>query len=152
LSSAPEVIQIALPIAGIDELQAEARAEGIDFIDTLVAQWASGEVRFDAPGEILCGCLDAGRLIAIGGLNLDPFASRPDTGRIRRIYVLRAWRNHGLGRLLVAHLVDVARLRFHYVRLRAINQDAARLYERLGFRPLDDPNSTHILDLTETHR
>lgn len=31
--------------------------------------------------------------------------------------------------------------------LRAENHHAARLYERLGFEPIADPNATHILHL-----
>ena len=134
-----------LPIPGLDELQAEASAEGFHFIDTLVEQWASAENRFDHPGEILLGVIENHILIAVGGLNCDPFRNDPSIGRIRRVYVRRAWRSRGLGGILVTALLDHARLHFHSVRLRAVNPNAARLYERLGFVRIDDPNATHIL-------
>jgi GNAT superfamily N-acetyltransferase len=137
--------KIELPVPGLESLQSEAQAEGYDFIDTLVEEWASAENRFDAPGEILCGHLDQGRLVAVGGLNCDPFAGRPDMGRIRRVYVRPAWRDKGIGRALVIALVEHARTRFHSVRLRAENADAARLYERIGFAPIDSSEATHSL-------
>ncbi|HEY1502476.1 MAG TPA: GNAT family N-acetyltransferase [Acidobacteriaceae bacterium] len=143
---------ITLPIPGIDELQAEANAEGYNFIDTLLEDWSTGENRFDGPGEILMGSIERDSLIAVGGLNLDPFARNPAIGRIRRVYVRSVWRNLGTGRALMTALIDHASQHFNSVRLRAENPGAARLYERLGFRPINDPNATHILLLSADHR
>jgi GNAT superfamily N-acetyltransferase len=137
--------KIELPIPGMERLQSEAQAEGYDFVETLVEQWASAENRFEAPGEILCGHLDQGLLVAVGGLNCDPFAGRPDVGRIRRVYVRPAWRNKGIGRSLVIRLIEQAKPHFRSVRLRAENAEAARLYERIGFAPIANPDATHIL-------
>ena len=137
--------KIELPVAGIEQLQAEALAEGYDFIETLVDDWMSGYNRFDAPGEILCGHLDDGMLVAVGGLNCDPVANDPEVGRIRRVYVRAAWRNQSVGRALMNTLVTEARKHFRCVRLRAETADAARLYERLGFIPIANPDATHIL-------
>src|ERR1700678_2628308 len=100
--------KIALPIPGMERLQSEARAEGYDFIETLVEEWANAQNRFDAPGEILCGHLDHGLLVAVGGLNCDPFAGRADVGRVRRIYVRPAWRAKGIGRALGTTLIEQA--------------------------------------------
>ena len=137
--------KIELPLPGLERLQSEARDEGYDFIETLVDEWASASNRFDAPGEALCGHLDQGLLVAVGGLNCDPFAGRPDMGRIRRIYVRAAWRNQGIGRALMTALIDQAGSHFRCVRLRAENAGAARLYESLGFVPIVSPDATHIL-------
>lgn len=134
-----------IPVGGIDDLRAEARGEGYNFLDTLVEDWASGANRFDGQGEILCGHLEDGLLVAVGGLNRDPFAGRADMGRIRRVYVRNSWRNRGIGRALVSALVDEARKSFASVRLRAENPGAARLYESLGFVPIENPDATHIL-------
>jgi GNAT superfamily N-acetyltransferase len=139
--------KIELPVPGMESLQSEAMAEGYDFVQTLVEQWASAENRFNAPGEILCGHLDQGLLVAVGGLNCDPFAGRPDMGRIRRVYVRPAWRNQGIGRALVISLIDRARTHFRFVRLRAENTEAARLYERIGFTLIESPDATHMLEL-----
>jgi GNAT superfamily N-acetyltransferase len=137
--------KIALPVPGMELLQSEARAEGYDFIETLVEEWASAQNRFDAPGEILCGHLDHGLLVAVGGLNCDPFAGRADVGRIRRVYERPAWRDKGIGTALVTTLIEHAQTHFRCVRLRAENADAARLYERIGFVPNATPDATHML-------
>jgi GNAT superfamily N-acetyltransferase len=137
--------KIELPIPGMESLQSEALSEGYGFIQTLVEQWASGENRFDAPGEILCGHLDQGLLVAVGALNIDPFAGSTEIGRIRKIYVRQAWRNKGVGRALVTTLVEQARIHFRCVRLRADNTHAARLYEKIGFAPIESPDATHLL-------
>jgi GNAT superfamily N-acetyltransferase len=144
-----DIRPITLPIAGLDELQQEAAREGYAFLDRLAADWASGENRFDGPGEMLCGRFDGGQLVAVGGLDRDPFLEDPRVGRIRRVYVRPAWRNQGLGTALVLWLVDAARRSFAAVRLRAENPGAARLYERLGFTAIADPNATHILHFRE---
>jgi len=138
---------IALPVPGIEQLEAEARAEGYDFLDTLVREWATGENRFDQHGEILLGCFEHDTLIAVGGLNRDPFLNDACVGRIRRVYVRLASRNQGTGRVLVTALIEHAREHFSSVRLRAENPGAARLYEHLGFVPIQDPNATHALHL-----
>jgi GNAT superfamily N-acetyltransferase len=139
---------IELPSPGIELLRAEAQSEGYDFVETLVEEWAAGVNRFEGPGEALFGHLDNGRLVAIGGLNCDPFAGRPDIGRIRRVYVRAAWRNKGIGRALVTALIQRARAHFRLVRLRAENARAAALYERIGFHPIEDPDATHVLDVS----
>ncbi len=126
-------------------MQAEARQEGYNFLDTLVKEWLSGENRFDAPGEMLCGHLIQGFLVAVGGLNRDPFLDDPRVGRIRRLYVRQAWRNQGIGGALLDTLLCVARRSFCGVRLRAENLSAARLYERKGFTPTHCASATHIL-------
>lgn len=139
--------KIEIPVAGLEELQSESFAEGYNFLDRLVRDWQSGENRFDGPGEIFLGAFDKDLLIAVGGLNRDPFAGDPEIGRIRRVYVRAAWRNKGIGRSLVNSLIEHARQNFSIVRLRAENPAAARLYERLDFLPIDDPHATHLLDL-----
>ncbi len=141
--------KIQLPLPGIDLLLSESRREGYDFFETLIEEWSSGTNRYDGAGEILVGCFDRDQLVAVGGLNRDPFAGLPEVGRIRRVYVLSAWRNRGVGRALVSHLIDEARKSFRCVRLRAENADAARLYERMGFSPIPNPDATHILHFEE---
>jgi GNAT superfamily N-acetyltransferase len=140
-----QISKIRLPIAGLDELRADARAEGYNFMDRLANEWQSGVNRFDAPGEMLCGHLGNGLLVAAGGLNRDPFAGRAEVGRIRRVYVRPAWRGRGIGAALVSVLIEEARQNFACVRLRAENPVAARLYERLGFERIADANATHVV-------
>jgi GNAT superfamily N-acetyltransferase len=140
-----EIHRIKLPVLGLEVLQAEAKAEGYGFIERLVNEWESGANRFEGPGEVLSGQMEEDQLVAVGGLNCDPFAGSAAIGRIRRIYVRPAWRNKGIGRALVSALMEEARKSFKCVRLRAENSKAARLYESLGFAPIADPDATHIL-------
>lgn len=140
-----QIEEISLPVPGLKDLQLEAVAEGYEFIERLVREWESGANRFDGLGETLCGHLESGMLVAVGGLNCDPFAGRPDVGRIRRVYVRSAWRGKGIGTALVTALVSESRRHFSSVRLRAVNADAARLYESLGFVPIEDTSATHML-------
>jgi len=135
------------PIPGFRPMAAEAAAEGFEFLDRLAAEWQTGANRFDGPGETLLGVFDGEELVAIGGLNRDPFLGDPAVGRIRRIYVREAWRNTGIGTDLVSALLARAAETFEQVRLRAVSRDAARLYERLGFLPIDDAHATHALPL-----
>jgi GNAT superfamily N-acetyltransferase len=146
------VQKIRLPVPGMDVLSAEARNQGHRFVDKLLDEWTSAKNRFDAPGEVLCGYLDQGLLVAVGGLTHDPFVNELDTARIRRVYVRSAWRNKGVGRALVTALVDHARTNFHCIRLRTENDEAARLYERIGFSTINDPDATHILCFGKINR
>lgn len=140
-----QIAKIRIPIRGLEELRAEALVEGFNFLERLAAEWESGTNRFEAAGETLCGHLDQGLLVAVGGLNRDPFAGHAEVGRIRRVYVRPAWRGKGIGTALVRTLIEEARRSFACVRLHAENPGAARLYERLGFEPIADPSATHVL-------
>jgi len=144
--------KVTLPLDGLDALTAESVAQGYEFLLRLQAEWDSGANRFDGPGEGLFGAFDGPTVIAIGGLNRDPFSPNPApnpapdaaVGRIRRVYVLSASRGSGVGTQLVQTLLAEARLHFRQVRLRAVSPAAARFYERLGFRPIADPDATHL--------
>jgi hypothetical protein len=64
------------------------------------------------------------------------------------LYVKSACRRSGIGGWLVAAIVEAARGRFDRLHLRTANPEAARLYERLGFRAiLDVPHCTHVMTL-----
>ena len=139
--------RITLPMGEFEALEREARAEGYEFVDRTVRNWLAGRDRFDGPGAFLCGCFDGAVLIAIGGLSRDPYLNDPLVGRLRRIYVRPAWRRHGVGMHMVEYLLAEAKRKFQVVRLRAENDHAARLYERLGFSPVTDPHATHALGL-----
>ena len=141
---------IELPVPGLEQLQAEALQEGFLFIERLLREWENGTNRFTAPGEKLFGCMDEAALVAIGGLNQDPFDGRRGIGRIRRVYVRPASRNKGIGQALVHTLVEHARRSFTAVHLRTDNPTAARLYERIGFTRSLALNATHVLDFGST--
>ena len=128
-----------------EALRREAREEGYGFVELTVQQWIAGADRFDGPGAFLCGYFDEAVLLAIGGLSRDPYLNDPEVGRLRRIYVRAGWRAHGVGTQMTEYLISEAKKTFRTVRLRAENDRAARLYERLGFLPVTDPHASHIL-------
>ena len=146
------IYPIELPAPGMEQLQTEALQEGFLFIERLWNEWQSGSNRFVAPGERLYGCRDQTELVAIGGLNQDPFAGRREVGRARRVYVRPAWRNKGIGEALIHSLVEDARTSFSALHLRTDNRTAARLYERIGFLRSLDLNATHVMNLEQTAR
>jgi GNAT superfamily N-acetyltransferase len=141
------LVPIEVGAVGFAALQDEARAEGYLFIDRLVEEWQSGANRFDKTGELFLGCLDGGVLVAVGGVQRDPYRTAVDVGRVRRVYVRPAWRGRGIGQELVTLLVERARGKFLRLRLRAENPAAARVYERIGFQPVTEEDATHALEL-----
>lgn len=123
-------------------------AEGHDLVDRLVRDWDAESNRFDRPGEVLLEVRLDGRLVAIGGLNRDPYIDDPDVGRIRHVYVIPEARELGIGRTLVTALVDHARGGFTRVRLRTNRPEASQFYLRLGFEETsDEEDSTHQIRL-----
>lgn len=138
-----------LPAAAAS-LVAAAEQEGFGFMTRLAAEWQSGANRFDRPGELLLGASTLSGLVALGGLNRDPYASAPGIGRLRHLYVLPGLRRQGIAAALVQSLIAAAAAPgsgFHSLRLRCDTPAAAAFYARLGFAPVDDAAATHSLRL-----
>ncbi|MGD2043558.1 MAG: GNAT family N-acetyltransferase [Acidimicrobiia bacterium] len=142
-----------LAVEGIDALPTDiarlleaSRAEGYDFVERLVHDWEGGSNRFDRPGEVLVEVRASAQLVAVGGLNVDPYLADPAVGRIRHVYVLPSARRSGVGSLLVKALVEHARGRFSRVRLRIGTPRGGPFYEALGFHPTDEADATHEID------
>jgi GNAT superfamily N-acetyltransferase len=129
---------------------AESESEGWRFLRRLVDDWTRGANRFDRPGEALFVARNDGCVVGVCGLNLDPYTSDEATGRVRRLYVLQSHRGKGIGQRLVKTVIAAATGRFRRLRVRTENAEAARLYERLGFEPVEgDGECTHILELED---
>ena len=126
---------------------AEASAEGARFLDRLRDEWLSGTLRFDDPGELLLGAFSVDALVGIGGVSHDPYAPAPGLGRVRHLYVLKHYRGRGIARELMQRLLEHARAHFEVLRLSTNAPEAARLYERLGFRRAAGEKQTHRLEL-----
>ena len=130
-------------------LIAESERGGLRFVRRLADEWTSGANRFDRLGEALFLARSGDDVVGVCGLNIDPYAAQPNVGRVRHLYVLSAYRRLGTGRRLVATIIETARGRFERLRLSTSNPEAARLYERLGFRPRADvAHCTHALEMT----
>lgn len=134
-------------------LVAESEAQGLSFVRRLADEWASGANRFDRPGEALFVAREGLQTVGVAGLNVDPYAGDSSVGRLRHLYVLPALRRQGVGGNLVAAVVDAAAASFRTLRLHTSDPDAARLYERMGFRRRADVGRcTHVMELApSTH-
>jgi GNAT superfamily N-acetyltransferase len=130
-------------------LIAESERGGLRFVRRLADDWTSGANRFAQPGEALFVARSGEHVVGVCGLNVDPYAAEPNVGRVRHLYVLSAYRRLGIGQQLVATIIETARGRFERLRLSTSNPEAARLYERLGFRPrADDGHCTHAMEMS----
>ena len=135
------------PWADLAPLVEESEREGFRFLARLRREFEEGGNRFDAPGEALLGCRRDAGLIAVGGLNRDPYSPEPRAGRLRHLYVSAAFRRCGVGRTLVDALVAAARPHFGVLLLRTDTRAAAQFYEALGFAPVASPHATHRMVL-----
>jgi GNAT superfamily N-acetyltransferase len=137
---------LALP-PEVETLRSEAIRQDFGFLDRLVADWVNRTNTFSRPGECLLGGFVAERLIEVGGLNVDPYLSRTNVGRLRRVYVLDDWRRQGIGRLLVDRLLDEAKRSFGEVRLGTDTARAASFYVRCGFSLVNDATASNAVNL-----
>jgi GNAT superfamily N-acetyltransferase len=136
------------PADRLAQLVAESESLQFRLVRRLVDEWNAGANRFDGPGEGLFAADDDGQIVGICGLNVDPFTFEPRVGRVRHLYVLKAYRRGGIGRRLVDEIISSARESFDRLRLRAFALEAAALYERLGFERCSAAKDyTHVLEL-----
>jgi GNAT superfamily N-acetyltransferase len=127
------------------ELLAEGEAEGHRFLRRLNTKLVSGSNRFQRPGEALFVARDDDRIVAVCGLNVDPYAGE-HVGRVRHLYVRAAYRQRGVGRMLVGAVVAHGRQSFTRLHLCTHDAWAARFYEAVGFRPeAGNPHFSHAL-------
>ncbi|MBS4196733.1 GNAT family N-acetyltransferase [Lederbergia citri] len=126
----------------------ESRKSGFRFLQKLVNDYKEGSNTFNKPGEALNGVygLD-GALVAVGGININPFSDDVRIGRVRRFYVANDYRRHGIGTLLLETLISEAKNQFQILVLNSTPQ-ADVFYTSFGFIKSDKyPNSTHYLTL-----
>lgn len=136
-----------LPSDDLQPLLVESRQEGFKFLERLVLGYINGSNRFEKHGEALFGVYCEQRLIAIGGLNRDPYLPQADVGRVRHVYVLSAWRKQGIGRVLVQQIIDEAKAHYRLLTLRTVNDEADRFYRAIGFKtkPEIEQASHHLV-------
>lgn len=140
-----------LPADTLAPLVAESEREGWQFVRRLADEWAAHANRFDQPGEALFAAWVDGKLVGVCGLNVDPFVADLAVGRVRRLYVLRAFRGRRVGRQLVEAVIQSARARFQCLRVRTESGVASQLYRQLGFvATVGVPDCTHVLVLDTT--
>lgn len=131
----------ALP-KGFPALRAEARAEGFHFVERLVADWKSGDNRFDRPDEALVAAFAGGRLAGMGGITQDPIVR--NALRMRRFYVRSPFRRQGVGHALAEHLLSRPQSRSRTVTVNAPTLAGAHFWEGLGFSSEPMQGHTHV--------
>jgi len=133
----------------ITHLVKESKEEGFRFLERLVNDYENGTNKFNKPGESLYGLFNKeGVLIAIGGLNIDPFSNDEKVGRLRRFYVSKDYRRKGLGRLLLTQIINDAKHFYKVLVLHTDTEQGDKFYTSLGFSKVNIyPNSTHNLSL-----
>ena len=133
----------------VSKLVEESEAEGYRFVRRLVDQYEEGTNTFDKEGEILYGVWDQhGHLVAIGGINRDPYSDKSGVGRLRRFYISPGARRQGIGTKLLKKIVDHARGHFKEIVVRTDSANADAFYRANGFSgDLGLPDATHGLTL-----
>jgi GNAT superfamily N-acetyltransferase len=131
----------------LGELVSASLHENFRAVQRLCEDWDHGSNRFAGHGEALFEARLNGQLVAICGLNRDPYAA--DTvGRLRRLYVVPSRRLRGIGKTLVRVVLAHAGTNFRTVRLRTNRPDADRFYLELGFeRIAQTDEATHQMQL-----
>lgn len=143
----------------IEKLLEQSVVEGFNFVRRLVTDFDSGKNRFDQTGEALFGVFQGERLVAIGGVSIDPFesanpSSSDSIGRIRRAYVLPECRGTGVGRLLMEAIEAHANQYFEWLTLFTDTESAGLFYQSLGFNVVMEAKVSHRkrLPQLEKHR
>ncbi len=143
-----EVFSEKHQIKDIYSLIAESQAEGHRHLTRLLDEYESGANRFKEPGEALFIAIHKATIIAICGLNRDPYSKNKSVGRVRRLYVSRPFRRTGVAQKLMKYVIDLARENFEILVLRTDNPIADLFYKKLGFiDKTNDEGSSHYLIL-----
>lgn len=133
-----------LPVAGFFDLKSESEDEGFFFLGRLLDEWQNSTNRFSKNGEGLYGVFDSNNLIAIGGINLDPYFPGNLVGRIRRFYVKKTLRRNHLGKSLLQTILSVSKEHFEVINLFTDNEKASKFYLDSGFELVYDQSKiTH---------
>ena len=135
---------VSSDIDDIRHLAHLASAEGFQFLDRFVSELQQDSVALDSPREFFLGFVVHGDLVGMGGVTPDPYVQDAQTGRVRHLYVRPDHRRESVGRDLLHELESRAFMTYSILRLRTDTIAAARFYEALGYRPVDDATATHV--------
>lgn len=138
----------------VSKLVEESEAEGYRFLRRLVDQYEDGSNTFNKTGEVLYGVWDhQDHLVAIGGLNRDPYSTKEGIGRLRRFYISASARRQGIGTKLLQQILKDAQGHFHELVVRTDSSAADAFYRANGFSgDLGLPDATHGIVLEKQQR
>lgn len=136
---------------GIGILQVEASIEGYQLVDKLIQDWNDGAGRFEREGEVLLVALLGDQIAGVGGVTIDPV--NPDALRMRRFYIRKGFRRHGLGRRLAHELIARVGSSNKRIFVNAGTDLAPAFWEAFGFVTHRESGHTHALpEATHTHK
>lgn len=133
----------------LKRLVKQSKEEGFRFIERLVNDYENGDNTFKGTGEALLAVFNKeNEIIAIGGLNIDPFSKDQNVGRLRRFYVSKECRRSGIGTVLLKAIINEAKKNFNVLVLHTDTKEADNFYIFQGFtREERYPKSTHYMKL-----
>ena len=133
----------------LTSLLTESQKEGFLFLERLINDYKNRTNTFSKPGEFLYGVFNQeGLIIAIGGINKDPFSTNERIGRLRRFYVSKDYRRIGVGRSLVTRILKDSSEHYENIVLYTDTEHANKFYTSLGFiKDNSISKSTHSLNL-----
>ena len=133
----------------VSQLVSESEEQGYRFLSRLVNDYADGTNTFEKEGEGLFGVWNQEKkLVAIGGVNQNPYTENKNEARLRRFYTLGETRRKGVGSLLLTELVNHAKGNFEKITCRTESAKADKFYRANGFEAVQGvPDTTHELKL-----
>ncbi|MEG0327439.1 MAG: GNAT family N-acetyltransferase [Erysipelothrix sp.] len=136
------MIEITLePVDKTDNIKMLINAsseEHYNFLKRLEKGLKEGTNTFESAHELLlCAKSSDGEIVAIGGIQADPYVRNERIGRVRHLYVHPDYRRHKVGKLILERLLDFSRHHFDEVRLKTpyegYENAASKFYEANGF-------------------
>ena len=134
-------------IKELTDLAIEAHQEGYRFVQRTIDEWLLRKNDFSKPGEIFYAIKVDGKVVSIGGINVDPYVHDKSIGRIRHVYTSKEYRRRGYSKLILNKLISNAGLHFKVLRLSTNNEFASKLYVSLGFTKHMGHKVTHLMKL-----
>ena len=133
----------------VSQLVTESEEEGYRFLTRLVHDYEDGSNTFNKDGEALYGVWEGPeKLVAIGGINQNPYTENKDEARLKRFYTLGDARRQGVGSQLLTELVNHAKGNFKKITCRTESAKADAFYRANGFvETHDTPDTTHVMKL-----
>ncbi|MEW4264127.1 GNAT family N-acetyltransferase [Priestia megaterium] len=119
----------------IKDLLIESQEEGFFFLTKLIVEYKHGQNVFNKTGERLWGVYgEQNELIAVAGLNQDPYSQHTNVGRVRRFYVSAQFRRKGIAKRLLKEIIHYAENYYDSLVLYTDTEEATLFYERTGFK------------------
>jgi GNAT superfamily N-acetyltransferase len=131
-----------------DALLQDARADGHLHMARFAHEFANTPHMFHA---VFAGYID-GHLAGLGAITDEPTQPAQRVWRMRRLYVLRAFRGRAVAQTITKALLEVAQGQARTLTVHAGNEGAVRFWEAMGFSPSTDTTWTHSLSLTPLNR